>query len=77
MFLVPDENQADLYEAIKDGIKDKNHNIVNRKRQKIDSRKWVLSKMNPKKYGEKLDVTSDGETIGIDVKFIKRGEGKN
>lgn len=29
---------------------------VQRSRLRIDARKWILSKMNPKKYGEKLDV---------------------
>ena len=70
---IADKQDKDV-EISKDGIEVVNHNLVNRNRLQIDSRKWVLSKMNPKKYGEKLDVTSDGESIGIDVKFIKRGE---
>jgi len=42
-----------------------NHNIVQRNRLQIDSRKWVLSRMNPKKYGDKssIDHTSGGEKI--------------
>ncbi len=67
---IADKQEADV--EIKDGIQIVNPNIVNRNRLQIDSRKWVLSKMNPKKYGDKLDVTSDGEPIGIDVKFVKR-----
>ncbi len=55
----------------KDGIEVVNHNLVNRNRLQIDSRKWVLSKMNPKKYGEKLDVTSDGEQISFEVNWGK------
>ena len=38
---------------------------VNRSRIKIDARKWVLSKMQPKKYGDKLDVTSDNKAIAL------------
>lgn len=39
-------------------------NEKHRQRQlKIDARKWVVAKMNPKKYGNKVDVTSDGEKI--------------
>lgn len=38
-------------------------NVVQRDRVRIDTRKWALSKMEPKKYGEKLDVTSKGEKI--------------
>lgn len=29
----------------------------------IDAKKWVASKLKPKKYGDKLDVTTDGEPI--------------
>lgn len=39
-------------------------NEKHRQRQlRIDARKWVVAKMNPKKYGNKVDVTSDGEKI--------------
>lgn len=40
-----------------------NHNVINRSRLRIDARKWMLSKMNPKKYGDKIDYTSGGEPI--------------
>lgn len=36
---------------------------VNAKRLRVDTRKWYLSKVLPKKFGEKLDVTSDGKAI--------------
>lgn len=29
----------------------------------VDTRKWFLSRMQPKKYGEKLDVTSAGKEL--------------
>jgi len=34
---------------------------VSLQRLKIDSKKWMLSKMNPKKYGDKLDVEQKHE----------------
>jgi len=40
-----------------------NHNIVQRNRLQIDARKWALSKMLPKKYGDKLDITSKDKEI--------------
>lgn len=40
-----------------------NHNIIQRDRLRIDARKWHLSKLYPKKYGDKLDVTSNGEKL--------------
>lgn len=38
-------------------------NVVNRDKLRIESRKWIASKLKPKKYGDKLDVTTDGEKI--------------
>lgn len=37
--------------------------VTNRSRLRVDSRKWYLSKVLPKKFGEKIDVTSDGKAI--------------
>lgn len=34
-----------------------------RTRLQIDARKWKASKLAPKKYGDKLDVTSAGEVL--------------
>lgn len=34
------------------------HEAINRAKLMIDTRKWMLGKMKPKKYGEKIDVTS-------------------
>ena len=34
-----------------------NSEFVQRSRLKVDARKWVVSKMNPKKYGEKQETT--------------------
>lgn len=33
---------------------------IQRSRLRIDARKWALSKMNPKKYGDKLDMNHTG-----------------
>lgn len=40
-----------------------NHNVIQRNRLQIDARKWVLAKLNPKKFGDKVDVTTQGEKI--------------
>ena len=48
---------------------------VQLQRLKIDSKKWELSKLAPKKYGDKLDVTSKGESIQapsvVNVKIVE------
>lgn len=36
---------------------------VQAKKLRVDTRKWAISKMLPKKYGDKLDVTSGGERL--------------
>jgi hypothetical protein len=37
----------------------------NDKRIRIDTRKWLLSKLIPRTYGDKLDVTSDGQALQV------------
>lgn len=37
---------------------------IQARRLLIDTLKWRLAKEAPKKYGEKLDVTTDGEKLG-------------
>jgi len=40
-----------------------NKEFVNRSRLRVDARKWVAAKLKPRKYGEKLDLTTDGEKL--------------
>jgi hypothetical protein len=40
-----------------------NYELIQRSRLRYDARKWLVSKLNPKKYGDKVDVTSAGEKI--------------
>lgn len=45
-------------------------------RLKVDARKWVASKIMPKKYGDKIDVTSGGEkmpTVNVNVPPLPDG----
>jgi len=44
-----------------------NSEWINRSRLRVDARKWILSKMNPKKYGDKTDITTNGKEINIPV----------
>jgi hypothetical protein len=38
---------------------------VSNLRVQVDSLKWILSKLVPKKYGDKLDVTSDNKPVNV------------
>lgn len=40
-----------------------NNEVLQRSRLRVDTRKWLMSKMKPKKYGDKLDLTSDGKVL--------------
>lgn len=43
---------------------------VNQRRLQIDARKWILSKLAPKKYGEKVEVSSDGTMPAAQIGVI-------
>lgn len=57
-------------------IETKTEDMLGHRKLKVDTRKWMLARMNPKKYGDKLDLTSDNEKIqssnvSLTVKEIK------
>ena len=62
---IADDSSNDTKTIHKGGndIDIENTEWVNRSKLRVDSRKWLLSKMMPKKYGDKLDVTSLGEKL--------------
>ena len=51
---------------------------VDRTRLQIDSRKWLLSKLDPKKYGDKMQVGGDPNGVPIQsevtLHFVKTHE---
>jgi len=57
-------NDIDSFD-IGDGINVEkvNHENIQRSRLRVDARKWVLGKMQPKKYGDKVDFTTGGEQL--------------
>ena len=68
---ISDKQEKDI--MIIDGVERVDHNQINRNRLQIDSRKWILSKMNPKKYGDKLDIDQSLDNqITITVKREKK-----
>jgi len=47
-----------------------NKEWTSRSKLRVETRKWAASKLKPKKYGDKIDVTSNGEPIkGTIVKW--------
>lgn len=47
-----------------------NNAAVQRDRLRIDSRKWLLAKMHPKKYGDKIDMTSGNEPLKASINVL-------
>jgi len=38
-----------------------NKEVTNRSKLRVETRKWIASKLKPKKYGEKIDVPPDDD----------------
>lgn len=49
----------------KESYEVENKEVTNRSRLRVDTRKWYLSKVLPKKFGEKLDLTSGNKPIPL------------
>lgn len=60
---ISDETSQDLQRIDEYGNRIENKEFINRSRLRVDARKWVASKLKPKKYGDKVDVTSGGEVM--------------
>ncbi len=76
MFDIADDSSSDMV-ANEDGIERLNSEHVQRSKLRIDTRKWALSKMQPKKYGDKLDLNHgghDGGPVEVEHKIDAIGE---
>lgn len=47
--------------VLPDGREVVNNNVINRDRLRVDTRKWLMAKMYPKKYGDKISTEHSGE----------------
>lgn len=75
IFEIADDAQNDWME--RNGEDDEGWQVngehLQRSRLRVDTRKWALSKMQPKKYGDKLDVDHKGDVnviLGSDVRKL-------
>lgn len=66
---IADDSSGDV-KIDKDGNEYINQEFVQRSRVRIDARKWILAKMNPKKYGDSMKLQGDQDNpIKIDITF--------
>ena len=63
---IADNNQSDTYEDEKGNIRT-DHEVVNRSRLRVDTRKWIVARLAPKKYG---DHVVEAENIQITVNNV-------
>lgn len=57
---IADDGKNDTY--LKDGKEETNHDVIARSRLRVDSRKWLASKLKPKKYGDSINQKhTDGD----------------
>ena len=70
---IADDVSGDLTTRVINGEETQvvNQENIQRSRLRVDTRKWLMSKMKPKKYGDKMDVTSDGKSIKGNTIIIK------
>lgn len=51
-----------------------NKEVTSRSKLRVEARKWLLSKLDPKKYGDKLDLTSDNKPLApTNITIIRDG----
>lgn len=71
MLEIADDSSNDITTNEK-GRTEKNTEWITRSRLKVETRKWLLARLLPRVYGDKLDVTTAGEKISrIEVEIIK------
>lgn len=51
--------------------------VTNRSKLRVEARKWFLSKVLPKKFGDKLDMTSDGKALPTPLLNVIRHNQRN
>jgi len=68
ILIISDKQGEDVY-TDEDGVEHTNHNVINRSRLMVDSRKWMLGKMQPKKYGDKNTTVLEGGDKPIEISF--------
>lgn len=75
MLEIADDGTNDFTKKIIQGeeVEVLNSEHIQRSRLRIDTRKWILSKMNPKKYGDKIELDNkhSGEVNINPIEWIK------
>jgi hypothetical protein len=63
---IADKQDKDVY-LDRDGNERTDHNVVNRSKLQVDARKWVVGRLDPTKYGDKMDLTTNQKDLNIPI----------
>ncbi|MFD9897478.1 terminase small subunit protein [Mesorhizobium sp. NPDC059025] len=69
---IADDGRNDTYKD-DEGNARTDHDVIARSRLRVDARKWAASKLNPKKYGEKVALTGD-EGGPLQINVVQRAQ---
>lgn len=69
---IADEREDDVT-VLQDGREIVNHNVINRDRLRVDTRKWFAGQLHPKKYGNRTILDGSVNT-GITLSIVKEEE---
>ena len=75
---IADDGENDTYEDDEGNVRT-NQDVIARSRLRVDARKWIASKLKPKKYGDKLtqELTGkDGKDLSI-VNILETIDGRS
>lgn len=66
MLEIADDGTSDMHTVVRRGkeVEEVDWEHINRSRLRVDTRKWILSKMLPKKYGDKATLEHTGKDGG-------------
>lgn len=73
IIVIADDDSGDIIQGTESSYA--NGVSVQRAKLRTEVRKFAASKMAPKKYGDKLDVTSDGEKIPAPIIMLTDTDG--
>lgn len=76
LFDIADDGQNDWMET-HEGPDRLNSENIQRSRLRIDTRKWALSKMMPKKYGDKIIDEPNANDGDIEIRVIRVSKNKD
>lgn len=75
IFDISDDTKEDFYIDETTGKRLTNHEAIQRSRLRVDIRKWALSKMNPTKFGDKVDLTTNGKEVNATPPIVIKIDG--